>query len=97
MTCSPWVRQSFIINQGSLLKLCASSSACRWVDRSKLPALEFVMSKQIRGPVGVDVSSNGGVRSENVFVAADKFMLRHERREQQKAAASQVGDISHAI
>ncbi|KAG0575988.1 hypothetical protein KC19_5G046200 [Ceratodon purpureus] len=52
-----------------------------FVQREQLPALEFVMSKQPRVIVGVDMQSYGGQRNENVFVAAEKFLKKCAERE----------------
>ncbi|XP_024375974.1 chaperone protein dnaJ C76, chloroplastic [Physcomitrium patens] len=55
-----------------------------FVQRDKLPALEFVMTKQPRVIVGVDMYSYGGQRNENVFAAAEKFLKRCAERELSK-------------
>lgn len=65
-------------------------SSCSFVGREQLPALEFVMSKQPRVIVGVDTQSNGGQRTENVFVAAEKFLKKCAEREQAKKSNPQV-------
>lgn len=43
------------------------------VERSKLAALEFLMSQQPRGNVRVGAASTGGTRVSNIFVDVDKF------------------------
>ncbi|KAL3693470.1 hypothetical protein R1sor_007121 [Riccia sorocarpa] len=57
-----------------------------WVDRAKLPALEFIMSKQPRLPVGIDSYSYVGVRMENVFTGAEKFLKKYAEREEKLAS-----------
>ncbi|XP_052186130.1 chaperone protein dnaJ C76, chloroplastic [Diospyros lotus] len=49
-----------------------------FVERSKLPALEFLMSKQPRGSVRVGVGNTVGTRVSNIFVDAGKFQDRFE-------------------
>ncbi|PWA66352.1 DNAJ heat shock N-terminal domain-containing protein [Artemisia annua] len=46
------------------------------VERSKLAALEFLMSKQPRGNVRIG-ASNGGVGASNIFVDVDKFQDKY--------------------
>lgn len=46
------------------------------VERSKLAALEFLMSKQPRGKVRIG-ASNGGVGASNIFVEVDKFQDKY--------------------
>lgn len=55
-----------------------------FVPREKLPALEFVMTKQPRFAVGIDAHSNGGHRVENVFTATEKFLKKCAERERSK-------------
>ncbi|KAL2634357.1 hypothetical protein R1flu_005836 [Riccia fluitans] len=57
-----------------------------WVDREKLPALEFIMSKQPRLQVGMDSYSFVGVRMENVFTGAEKFLKKYIEREEKLAS-----------
>lgn len=52
-----------------------------WVDRSRLAALEYIMSKQPRFSVGIDLQNNGGVRTGNIFQAADEFIKKHRQQE----------------
>ncbi|KAL3691026.1 hypothetical protein R1sor_004677 [Riccia sorocarpa] len=59
-----------------------------WVDREKLPALEFIMSKQPRLPVGIDSYSYVGVRMENVFTGAEKFLKKYAEREEKFASVA---------
>lgn len=57
-----------------------------WVDRSQLPAFEFVMSKEPRTPVGVDAHSNGGVRSSDVFKGVQRFLEKLRQQEKNKTS-----------
>lgn len=57
-----------------------------FVDRKQLPALEFVMTKQPRVIVGVDMQTYGGQRNENVFVAAEKFLKKCAERERARGS-----------
>ena len=66
---------------------------CRFVQREQLPALEFVMTKQPRVIVGVDMYSYGGRRNENVFVAAEKFLKKCAEREVSKRSNLQVSNV----
>ncbi|KAK9052586.1 hypothetical protein SSX86_029215 [Deinandra increscens subsp. villosa] len=43
------------------------------VERSKLAALEFLMSKQPRGSVRIGAGNTAGTRVSNIFVEVDKF------------------------
>lgn len=43
------------------------------VERSKLAALEFLMSKQPRGSVRIGAGNTAGTRVSNIFVDVDKF------------------------
>lgn len=43
------------------------------VERSKLAALEFLMSKQPRGSVRIGAGNTVGTRVSNIFVEVDKF------------------------
>ncbi|KAH8930859.1 hypothetical protein BDL97_20G003500 [Sphagnum fallax] len=66
------------------------------VEREKLAALEFIMSKQPRVLVGIDMHSYGGQRTENVFATTDKFLRKCAEREKLKrsnlqAALDEVG------
>jgi hypothetical protein len=63
------------------------------VQREQLPALEFVMTKQPRVIVGVDMYSYGGQRSENVFVAAEKFLKKCAEREVSKRSNLHVSNV----
>jgi ferredoxin len=54
------------------------------VEREKLAALEFIMSKQPRVLVGIDMHSYGGQRTENVFATTDKFLRKCAEREKLK-------------
>ncbi|EPS72837.1 hypothetical protein M569_01924, partial [Genlisea aurea] len=56
------------------------------VDRSNLPALEFIMSKQPRGNVRVGASDAAGARTPDVFNELEKFQARY--------ASSKVGCFS---
>ncbi|GJT44811.1 succinyl-CoA ligase [ADP-forming] subunit alpha-1, mitochondrial [Tanacetum coccineum] len=47
------------------------------VERSKLAALEFLMSKQPRGNVRIGASNTGGVCATNIFVDVDKFQDKY--------------------
>ncbi|KAF5737936.1 hypothetical protein HS088_TW13G00829 [Tripterygium wilfordii] len=47
------------------------------VERSDLPALEFLMSKQPRGNVRVGAGNTGGVRVSNIFADVKKFQNRY--------------------
>lgn len=48
------------------------------VERSKLAALEFLMSKQPRGNVRVGASNAAGARASNIFVEVNKFQTRFQ-------------------
>eukprot|EP00252_Welwitschia_mirabilis_P020661 TRINITY_DN5100_c0_g1_i2.p1 TRINITY_DN5100_c0_g1~~TRINITY_DN5100_c0_g1_i2.p1 ORF type:complete len:367 (-),score=38.99 TRINITY_DN5100_c0_g1_i2:297-1397(-) len=48
----------------------------RWVERSKLAALEFLMSKQPRFAVRINGGNNAGVRVSNVFVDAERLLKK---------------------
>lgn len=43
------------------------------VERSKLAALEFLMSKQPRGNVRIGAGNTVGTRVSNIFVDVDRF------------------------
>lgn len=79
--------QTGVHSMGSLL---TPDCVCSFVGREQLPALEFVMSKQPRVIVGVDAYSHGGQRSEDVFIAAVKFLKKCAEREQEKRSNLQV-------
>ncbi|KAJ7530131.1 hypothetical protein O6H91_15G080300 [Diphasiastrum complanatum] len=63
-----------------------------WVERSKLPALEFIMSKQPRIVARADGSSSG-VRVADVFTAVEKFLKKsteyQEKQENQEETFAQ--------
>ncbi|XP_073134107.1 chaperone protein dnaJ C76, chloroplastic-like [Henckelia pumila] len=48
-----------------------------FVERSDLPALEFIMSKQPRGRVRIGVGNTVGVRASDVFNEVEKFQARY--------------------
>eukprot|EP01018_Ginkgo_biloba_P011497 Gb_23863 [translate_table: standard] len=60
-----------------------------WVDRTSLPALEFLMSKQPRVAVRMNSNSSVGARVSNVFVDVEKF-LRKFKKEEEKASKFQI-------
>ncbi|KAL0360745.1 UNVERIFIED_CONTAM: Chaperone protein dnaJ C76, chloroplastic [Sesamum radiatum] len=49
------------------------------VERSNLPALEFVMSKQPRGRVRIGTGNTVGVRSSDIFDEVEKFQARYAK------------------
>ncbi|XP_050205197.1 chaperone protein dnaJ C76, chloroplastic [Mercurialis annua] len=64
-----------------LNKIQAAIEACpvdciSMVERSDLPALEFLMSKQPRGNVRVGANHTAGQRVSNIFVDVKKFQTR---------------------
>ena len=70
------------------------------VERSDLPALEFLMSKQPRGNVRVGASSTGGARVSNIFVDVKKFQTRYadamnRENKQSSKVSSHMLDHSH--
>lgn len=72
--------------QKSLVVTTGFDFCCRFVDRKQLPALEFVMTKQPRVIVGVDMQTYGGQRNENVFAAAEKFLKKCAERERARGS-----------
>ncbi|KAH7289831.1 hypothetical protein KP509_30G020400 [Ceratopteris richardii] len=68
---------------GDAIKACPVD-CITWVERCQLAALEFVMSKEPRVPVGFNVHNNGGVRPSDVFKGAEKLMEKIKQQEQQK-------------
>jgi hypothetical protein len=65
------------------------------VEREKLAALEFIMSKQPRVLVGIDMHSYGGQRTENVFATTDKFLRKCAEREKLKRSNLQVSLLTN--
>lgn len=61
------------------------------VERSKLAALEFLMSKQPRGNVRIGAGNTVGTRVSNIFVEVDKFQDQfHAVMEKQSSKHSKV-------
>ncbi|CAM6089603.1 unnamed protein product [Calypogeia fissa] len=60
-----------------------------WVKKEMLPALEFIMSKQPRLQVAVNSYSYVGVRRENVFQGADRFLKKYAKREEVQTSGFQ--------
>ncbi len=73
-----------------------TSCFCRLVEREKLAALEFIMSKQPRVLVGIDMHSYGGQRTENVFATTDKFLRKCAEREKLKRSNLQVSLLTNS-
>ncbi|XP_075516967.1 chaperone protein dnaJ C76, chloroplastic-like [Primulina tabacum] len=48
-----------------------------FVERSDLPAFEFIMSKQPRGRVRIGVGNTVGVRTSDIFNEVEKFQARY--------------------
>lgn len=57
-----------------------------WVDRSQLAAFEFVMSKEPRSPVGIEVHSNGGVKTTNVFKTVERLLEKLKQQEERNTS-----------
>lgn len=55
-----------------------------WVERAKLPALEFLMAKKPRGPVRI-ANNSVGARNTNVFADAER-LLQKIRNKKQKSS-----------
>jgi hypothetical protein len=72
--------------------------ACSLVKKDMLPALEFIMSKQPRLSMGVDQFSYVGVRRENVFQGAERFLQKFTKREEIRTTAgfqvSKIDDLA---
>ena len=65
----------------------------RFVERSDLAALEFLMSKQPRGNVRLTSGNTCGPRVSNIFVDIEKFQKRfHEMKEK---ASKKNSIVSH--
>lgn len=56
-----------------------------WVERAKLPALEFLMSKQPRVAVRLNANNSVRARNTNVFAGAER-LLQKLRNKKQKAS-----------
>lgn len=52
------------------------------VERAKLPALEFLMSKQPRVAVRMNANNSVGVRNTNVFADAERFLQKYRNKKQ---------------
>ncbi|KAI3698685.1 hypothetical protein L2E82_42416 [Cichorium intybus] len=64
------------------------------VERSKLAALEFLMSKQPRGNVRIGAGNTVGTRVSNIFVDVDKFQDQfHAVMEKQSSKRSKEQDL----
>ncbi|KAH9323544.1 hypothetical protein KI387_018183, partial [Taxus chinensis] len=53
-----------------------------WVERAKLPALEFLMSKQPRVAVRMNANNGVGVRVSNVFVDSERFLEKLKKKKE---------------
>lgn len=72
---------------------------CSWVKKEMLPALEFIMSKQPRLHMGANNYSYVGVRRENVFRGADRFLKKYNKRDEVQTSGFQVSfcDLSSQL
>uniref|UniRef100_A0A0D6R8J3 J domain-containing protein n=1 Tax=Araucaria cunninghamii TaxID=56994 RepID=A0A0D6R8J3_ARACU len=52
-----------------------------WVEKEKLPALEFLMSKQPRVAVRMNANNSVGARVGNVFVDAERFLEKLRKKQ----------------
>ncbi|RRT47524.1 hypothetical protein B296_00042833 [Ensete ventricosum] len=67
---------------------------CRFVERSNLAALEFLMSKQPRGSVRMSAGNAVGTRVSNIFAELTKFQNRYrEMKEKASRNESKVHDL----
>lgn len=56
-----------------------------WVERAKLPALEFLMAKKPRVPVRMNANNSAGARNTDVFADAER-LLQKLRNKKQKSS-----------
>lgn len=74
---------------GDAMSVCPVD-CIQWVERDKLPALEFVTSRLPRRGVGMmRESGGGGHRTVDVFEAADDFLRKRSERLQRRRAAAE--------
>ncbi|XP_071702125.1 chaperone protein dnaJ C76, chloroplastic [Rutidosis leptorrhynchoides] len=64
------------------------------VERSKLAALEFLMSKQPRGNVRIGAGNTVGTRVSNIFVEVDKFQDQYLQA-MEKGSSKRTKDQDH--
>lgn len=60
------------------------------VERSDLAVLEFLMSKQPRGPVRLTAGNSVGASVSNIFVDMKKFQKRFNEMNEKASKESQV-------
>ncbi|KAK9814414.1 hypothetical protein WJX72_005581 [[Myrmecia] bisecta] len=72
-------------------------SCIHWVDKERLPALEYVMQKKMRRvDVGIMMAGQGGGGNDDVFLMSQKFLKQREQREREKARKAQYSPAQEA-